>query len=77
MGYTNIRIQYGEVVQRRRVQTYCQKCKKKLLRVLRLGYFKNGLHDYAVTHAKNEKWLDKESKRMQKQGVVCHKCEGE
>jgi bacterioferritin-associated ferredoxin len=71
------RIIFSPVVQRREVKTFCTKCGKKLRRVIKETYYRNGFHNEVETRRKNDSSLDRKKAQLENTGTVCGKCEGE
>lgn len=69
-----MRYTFAPVKTRREVETFCQKCGKKMKRVLSRQCYDNGFHNVASTMEKYRKDLDKEQRRLEKKGTICSAC---
>lgn len=72
---TTTRMTFQGVKQCRTVKTFCTGCGKKLTRVLTTTYYRNGFHDEAKTRAENDAKLDRDAKKLEKNGTTCKACD--
>lgn len=66
---------FSKRTQRREVKVTCKLCGKSRKRAVSTFYYANGMHDERKTLLENNKWLDKECKRLAKEGITCATCE--
>ena len=72
---STVRYTFSAVVQRGEAKTKCTGCGKKLTRVVKKSYYRNGFHNEDETREKNRVWIASEIARLGRDGVVCKSCQ--
>lgn len=71
----NFTTTFDGVRQTKKVSIRCKGCGKRLNRALSESYFRNGLHDEAVTRTKNRELLEGRAAELIRDGCLCKRCE--